>query len=227
MREYNLLEAGINKNTSRYVGLNLRTINNRISASYRDQKLFDGNRNDGYGGYSYDGRWKRVAEKISKEYNLTDNSKLMQICCEKGFLLNDLKNIHPNISLHGLESSDYAINNSMSSIKKFISKLNYSSLEKYNENEFDFLIAMGFIYSFNLTDAIKHLKNISKISKNSFITLASYDNEDDYWLFKNWTLLGATILKKDEWITVMNHAKYTGDYFFTNAQNLNLQWSDE
>lgn len=227
MREYNLLEVGINKNTSRYVGLNLRTINNRINASYRDQKLFDGNRNDGYGGYSYDGRWKRVAEKISKEYNLTDNSNVLQIGCEKGFLLNDLKNIHPSISLHGLESSDYAINNSMISIKKFISKLNYSSLEKYNENEFDFLIAMGFIYSFNLTDAIKHLKNIAKISKNSFITLASYDNEDDYWLFKNWTLLGTTILKKDEWITVMNHAKYTGDYFFTNAKNLNLKWSDE
>ena len=61
------------------------------------------------------------------------------------------------------------------------------------------------------------------MSKKSFITLASYENEEDYWLFKRWTILGSTILKKDEWKKVLESEKYNGDYYFTNSQKLNLK----
>ena len=57
----------------------------------------------------------------------------------------------------------------------------------------------------------------------SFITLASYNNNEDYWLFKDWTVIGTTILRKQEWVEVLKHVNYTGDYFFTNAETLNLK----
>ena len=57
----------------------------------------------------------------------------------------------------------------------------------------------------------------------SFITLASYEDANDYWLFKKWSLLGVTFLKKEEWKQLLQHVKYTGDYSFTNAELLNLQ----
>ena len=63
-----------------------------------------------------------------------------------------------------------------------------------------------------------------RISKKlSFITLASYNNPEEYFLFKDWTLLGTTILKKNEWREVLNSIGYSGDYYFTNAQTLNLK----
>ena len=85
-------------------------------------------------------------------------------------------------------------------------------------------MALGVIYTHSLNDAIKCLKEIQRAGKGkSFITLASYNNSEDYWLFKDWTVIGTTILKKEEWVEVLKHVNYTGDYFFTNAQVLNLK----
>ena len=68
MRKFNLLSEYPKSQTTRYVGSNLRTIDHRIVASYRDQRFYDGDRNFGYGGFKYDGRWKIVAKAISERY---------------------------------------------------------------------------------------------------------------------------------------------------------------
>ena len=73
------------------------------------------------------------------------------------------------------------------------------------------------------SEAIKCLKEIQRVGKGkSFITLASYEDQNDFWLFKQWSLLGTTILHKDEWKELLKHTNYSGDYFFTNAKYLNL-----
>ena len=137
--------------------------------------------------------------------------------------MHDIKNLYPNMEILGLEISKYAIDNSLDSVRNKIIKTNYLDLSFLKDNTFDFVYATGIIYSFNLTDAISCLKEINRISKrDSFITLASYSNKMDYWLFKNWTLLGTTILLKKEWRAILKHINYKGDYFFTNAKTLNL-----
>ena len=105
MREFNLLEEYPKLDQPRYVASNLRTLKERIVANQRDENFFDGHRNFGYGGYKYDGRWKKVAKKLSDEYGLNDNSSFLQLNSEKGFLLKDLKDLHPKMSLKGLETT--------------------------------------------------------------------------------------------------------------------------
>ena len=48
----------------------------------------------------------------------------------------------------------------------------------------------------NLGDVIKTLREISRVSKNSYISLASGESAEDIIKFQKWTLLGTTILKK-------------------------------
>ena len=221
MREFDLLNnyPVIKK---RYVSKNSRTIKNRIVASYRGKKFYDGKREDGYGGFKYDSRWKVVAKKICDVYRLKDNAKILQIGCDKGFLLQDIKEIFPKAKVRGIEVSDYAIKHTNKKISKFIKKGSFYELP-FKKNEFDFVIAIGPVYSLNLTNAIKCLKEIKRVGKDkSFITLGSYENETDFKLFRYWTLLGATILKKKEWIEVLKHTKYNGDYKFNTAKSLNL-----
>ena len=221
MREFDLLNnyPVIKK---RYVSKNSRTIKNRIVASYRGKKFYDGKREDGYGGFKYDSRWKVVAKKIFDVYRLKDNAKILQIGCDKGFLLQDIKEIFPKAKVRGIEVSDYAIKHTNKKISKFIKKGSFYELP-FKKNEFDFVIAIGPVYSLNLTNAIKCLKEIKRVGKDkSFITLGSYENETDFKLFRYWTLLGATILKKKEWIEVLKHTKYNGDYKFNTAKSLNL-----
>ena len=222
MREFNLLDGYPELKSPRYVGQNLRTIKNRIIASYRDKEFFDGDRNNGYGGLVYDGRWKNIAKKICDEYKIGDNSKVLQINCEKGFLLNDLHELNPKIKIYGLENSAYAVNNALQNVKAFINYSDKIDL-KFKDNFFDFVIAIGAVYSSNLADAIKCLKEIQRVSKGkSFITLGAYETEQDKKLFSYWTLLGSTILRKDEWIEVLKHSGFTGDYKFNTASSLNL-----
>ena len=57
MREFNALKD-YPQPKKRLVGANIRTIKNKIAASYRDERYYDGKREDGYGGYIYDVRWK-------------------------------------------------------------------------------------------------------------------------------------------------------------------------
>ena len=221
MREFDLL-SNYPVLKKRYVSKNSRTIKNRITASYRSKSFYDGKRENGYGGFRYDGRWKYIAKKIFDIYRLKDNAKILQIGCDKGFLLQDIKKTFPKSKVRGIEISDYAIKSASKKIKKFIKKSSFYELP-FKKNEFDFVIAIGPVYSLNLADAIQCLKEINRVGKGkSFITLGAYKNEKDLKLFRYWTLLGSTILSKKEWIEVLKHTKYKGDYKFNTAKSLNL-----
>jgi len=222
MNEFNLLKNYPTKKIKRYVGRGIRTIDHRILASLREKDFFDGDRNCGYGGYFYDGRWQSIAKDIIKKYKLKNGSKVLQISAEKGFLMYELIKQNPKIKVFGLETSNHAVSKSLNHVKKKIKKVeNYIDFEI--KGKFDFVIALGVVYTLTLGDAIKCLKIIQKLSHGkSFITLATYNNNKDYWLFKDWTVLGTTLLKKKDWKKVLKYAGYTGDYFFTDAKKLNL-----
>lgn len=222
MKEFDLLSIypSLNK---RLISKNTRKIENRIIASYRDKEFYDGKRDNGYGGFKYDGRWKKIASRIFKHYKLKENAKILQIGSDKGFLLYDFKVVSPKCSVAGVEVSDYAIKSTLKTVKKYIKKSNFTKLP-FQNSSFDFVIAIGPVYSLNLTDAIKCLKEIKRVGKGkSFITLGSYNNEKDHKLFRYWTLLGSTILNKKEWVKVLKHCKYQGDYKFNTAASLNLK----
>jgi hypothetical protein len=222
MREFDALSGYPEPKEPRLVHPKLRTIHNRIIASYRDRKFYDGDRNNGYGGLKNDGRWAPVARNMLQEYALDDRSSVLQIGCDKGFLLHEFLQICPAITVRGMEISDYAIDCATPSVKPFIRKAPFTEAP-FADGEFDFIIAIGPVYSLNLRDAIICLKEIQRVGKGkSFITLGAYDTEEDLRLFRYWTLLGCTVLSRPDWIQVLSHVGYTGDYKFNTAQSLNL-----
>jgi len=222
MREFDALSGYPEPKEPRHVHPSLRTIHNRIIASYRDREFYDGNRNNGYGGFKNDGRWAPIAQNMLQMYSLNDQSSILQIGCDKGFLLHEFLQICPDINIRGTEISDYAIDCVLPSVKPFIKKAPFMELP-FADGEFDFIIAIGAVYSLNLPDAIKCLKEIQRVGKGkSFITLGAYDSEEDFRCFRYWTLLGCTVLSKTDWVEVLNHVGYTGDYKFNTAQSLNL-----
>ena len=225
MREFDILTSLPQPTEPRIVHPNIRSIQNRITASYRGEEFYDGDRNNGYGGYTDDGRWLQVAQDIIDEYHLNEQSRILQVECDKGFLLEEFINIYPKVYIRGIETSTYAWKNSNNAIKsRILLHDNYIEiLNKYHDNHFDFVIALGLVYSLSIPKAIQCLKEIQRVGKGkSFITLGSFDTEEDEKLFRQWTLLGATILSKPDWIEVLEHCGYTGDYKFVTAKTLNL-----
>lgn len=225
INEINLFASYSNSTKKRLIKKNSRTnIHNKIIASLKGRDFYDGKRKYGFGGYKYDGRWKKIAEVFIEKYKLNNRSKILQINCDKGFLIYELKKILPNAKIVGIDRSKYSINNSKNEIKKLISfnegvKLNFKS------KTFDCVIAIGYVYEFAIFQIITALKEITRVSKgfNNFITLGTYIKKKDLILFKEWSLLGTTILKKKEWVSLLKFSKYKGDYEFVTAKTLNLK----
>ena len=198
-----------------------RSIKNKLLAWNLDRDYYDGNRNNGYGGFNYDGRWLKLLPKIIKRYKLTNKSKILDLGCKKGFIMKDLKILLPQSKIVGIEDHIYPIKKAEKEIKKNIIFNNYYQIP-FKKNFFDLVIGFSSIYKYNFIDVVKTIKEINRVSKNSFFTVASYSNKREKELFDKWTLLGTTILKKKEWIQLFKILNYKGDYYFTTAKSLNL-----
>lgn len=220
MREFDAFHGYPEPKEPRIVGPHLRTIENRIAASERGRDFYDGDRANGYGGMLNDGRWDAVAKNIMADYGL-GYSRILQMNAHKGFLARALFNCGARVTSQ--EVSEYAAANS----ETRHTVCPFTALP-YADGEFDMVIAASCVYSHNLQDAIKCLREIERVKApngQSWITLAAYEDEQDIeglMLLRYWFLLGTTILTKSDWIKVMQHAGYTGDYRFDTAKSLNL-----
>lgn len=220
LREFDALKDYPAPKEPRIVGT--RTVKHRILASQRGKDFFDGDRNCGYGGLKNDGRWAPIARNMCEEYQLGEHSSVLQLNCEKAFLLYELLKLHPLMRVRGTETSTYARDHATPGIRLGV-RLEPPTRIPFDYKEFSLVIALGVVYTLNLADAITCLKEIERVGQRAFITLGAYDTEEDLKLFRQWSLLGCTILKKDEWKEVLTHCGYTGDYWFVSGHSLNLQ----
>ena len=197
-----------------------RTVINKMYAWELGKEYYDGKRINGYGGFKYDGRWKPMLPRIIKRYKLTKKSKVLDLGCKKGFLLKDLNILIPGIKSYGIENHTYALKKSV----KCKSKLILSDYYKipFKNKYFDFVIAFNSLYMQNLGDVIKSLKEIERVSKKSYIVLASGENDQERNKFYRWTLIGTSILLKKEWKTLFKKIKFKGDYYFSSAKSLGV-----
>jgi hypothetical protein len=217
MREFDAFAGYPEPKEPRYVHPKLRTIENRIIASYREHEFYDGKRENGYGGMRDDGRWGPIADRIIEEYS---PQSVLQLNPHKGFLVRELRK--RGIHAEGVEPSDYA---------RYCSDVplirgSFTDIP-FEGNSFDLVIAASAPYAGSLKDAICCLSEISRVARrSSWVVLAAYEDEDDIeglMMLRYWFLTGTLILTKADWIAVMEHAGYDGDYRFDTAKSLNLK----
>jgi SAM-dependent methyltransferase len=197
-----------------------RTVLNKIYAWNLDKEYYDGKRINGYAGFKYDGRWKKILPQIIKRYRLTKKSRVLDLGCKKGFLLKDLNILLPGIKTFGIENHPYALKKAVKSNSKLI-LTEYNKLP-FKNKYFDFVIAFNSLYMQNLGDVIKSLKEIERVSKKSYVVLASGETDEERIKFYKWTLIGTTIMLKKEWKILFKKIKFTGDYYFSTSKNLGL-----
>ena len=172
-----------------------RKLKNKLIAWELEKDYYDGDRNNGYGGFSYDGRWLKLLPDFIKRYKLNNNSKILDLGCKKGFIMKDLKILLPGAKVYGIEDHKYPIKNAEKEIKKNIIFSNYYEIP-FKKDYFDLVIGFSSIYKYNFQDVVKTIREINRVSRKSFFTVASYSNRKEKEIFDRWTLLGTTILSK-------------------------------
>lgn len=183
-------------------------------ASRFDKDYWDGDRAFGYGGYSYDGRWRPVAQALIDHYGLHSTSSVLDIGCGKGYLLFELKSLLPGIKFNGLDISKYAIENSKPEIKEYLIHGHASDLP-FGDKSFDLVVSNMTLHNLKLPDLIKALKEIERVkSKSAWVCVESYRTMNEKMNMLNWQLTCNAFFDPEEWKWIFDHAGYAGDYEF-------------
>jgi len=185
------------------------------NAKKYSKKYWDGNRNEGYGGYYYiPGYWTNVAKKILKNYKLKKNANLLDIGCGKGFLIYEIKKLRPDLNITGTDISTYALRNAIGKNKIKYYKQKAQDKFQYKSKFFDLTISLGTLHNLELFDLKKSLEEISRISKKSYIMVESYRNSKELVNLQCWALTCETFFSTNEWIWFFKNTSYKGDYEF-------------
>ena len=90
------------------------TDEDRRLAMQFDREYFDGDRNQGYGGYNYHPRfWHETVKRLRDYYQLAGDASVLDVGCAKGLMLHDFKELMPHLNVHGLDISRYAFENAI------------------------------------------------------------------------------------------------------------------
>jgi len=175
---------------------------------------WDGDRKYGYGGYSYDGRWKVVAEGLIEQNGLKDGCSILDVGCGKGYLLYELKQLLPNAKVVGFDVSEYGIEDAKPEIKDslFIAKAE----EKYDfaDDEFDLVVSLGALHNLKIFDLKTALQEIERVGKNKYVMVESYRNDEELFNLQCWALTCQSFYSTDEWVWLYEEFGYSGDYEF-------------
>jgi len=151
-----------------------------------DYDYWDGDRQYGYGGYSYDGRWKPVAESFVKHYNLKPGDKVLDVGCGKAYLLYEMQKLVEGLEVYGIDVSEYAIKHSKEEIRSNLLVADATQLP-FEDNMFDFVFSITTLHNLYIYDLKKALSEINRVKKDkSYLVVESYRNEIEkanllYW----------------------------------------------
>jgi SAM-dependent methyltransferase len=187
----------------------------RAIARQFGREFFDGDRNQGYGGFKYMSRfWQPVVPTFKDYWQLTGSSSLLDVGCAKGFMLHDLKELIPSITVKGVDISQYAIDQAMDDIKSHVQVANATHLP-FADKSFDVVISINTVHNLERGECGLALQEIERVSRGkSFITVDAYRNDEEKERMYAWNLTAKTIMSVDEWIAFFKEVGYTGDYFW-------------
>ncbi len=179
------------------------------------REFFDGTRDQGYGGFRYDGRWVPVVRDFINYYGLNNNSSVLDVGCAKGFMLNDFLYWLPHMVVRGIDVSSYAIENAMPSIAGAVSVGDARNLSQFADKSYDLVISINTIHNLPLPECKEALREIERVKgKHSFITVDAYHHEEEKDRMMKWNLTAKTILSVDDWKKLFAEVGYTGDYYW-------------
>lgn len=179
------------------------------------EMYWDGPRSHGYGGYSYDGRWRAVAKHIIEHFNLKSGMRVLDVGCGKGFLVKDLMLECPGLEVFGLDVSHYAITHAPTEIA---GRLHLGSAESlpFADGAFDCVLSINTLHNLPKEKVVQALREIQRLSNGcAYVQVDAYHTQEQKELFEDWVLTALYHDFPEGWYEVFKEAGYTGDWNWT------------
>jgi SAM-dependent methyltransferase len=176
---------------------------------------WDGKRSYGYGGYSYiPNLLEPIAIKIIKNFNLSNNSKILDVGCGKGFLLYEIKRLLPKITVKGFDISAYAIKNAKKEVKEKLFVHKAQDKYPFKNKYFDLVISFNCLHNLKIYEIKEAVCEINRVAKKSFIVVESYKNTKQLFNLQCWALTANAFFERSEWLWILKNFNYGGCYEF-------------
>ncbi|ACF02943.1 Methyltransferase type 11 [Rhodopseudomonas palustris TIE-1] len=179
------------------------------------KEFFDGDRRHGYGGFNYMPRfWQPVIPTFQQHFGLDASSSVLDVGCAKGFMLHDMAELIPGITVKGVDVSDYAIAHAIDDMKPHLSVASAVKLP-FADKSFDVVISINTVHNLVRDDCAAALREIERVArKGAFITVDAYRDDEEKRRMMAWNLTAQTIMHVDEWKAFFAEIGYTGDYYW-------------
>lgn len=188
---------------------------NRALALKFGAEYFDGTREQGYGGYRYDGRWKTIAERAIAHWQLKPGDRVLDIGCAKGFFVKDLREALPGLEVIGVDISNYALENAHPDAQPYLQKATCDALP-FADGEFAAAFAINTIHNLDRTGCRRALREIERVAPGrGFVQVDAYRTERERELFLDWMLTAKAYDTPEGWLQLFAQAGYRGDYWWT------------
>jgi len=198
---------------------------NRVLAAQFGAEYFDGNREQGYGGYRYDGRWIPIARDIVAHFGLKAGDRVLDVGCAKGFLVKDLSAVCSGLEVYGLDISDYALRHAEPEAAGRLVRGTADQLP-FAAGWFQAVLCINVIHNLYRERCVTALREIERLAPGrAYVQVDAYRNEAEREIFLGWVLTAVTFLRPEEWRALFVEAGYTGDYYWT-ILDPDPEWND-
>ena len=179
------------------------------------REYFDGTREQGYGGYRYDGRWVAIARRAIEHWQLKPGDRVLDIGCAKGFFVKDLRDVLSGLDAIGIDISDYALENAHPDAKPYLFKASCDDLP-FADRSFAAVFAINTIHNLERDGCKRALREIERVCPGGgFVQVDAYRTETERGLFLEWMLTAKTFDTPAGWMELFNAAGYTGQHGWT------------
>lgn len=183
-----------------------------VKAKAFDVDYWDGSRNTGYGGYTYDGRWRGMAERMAAHYGLKPGHRVLDIGCGKGFLLYELTLAVPGLRVAGVDVSRYAIEHAKPEVRNHL-QIGTAVALPYVDGAFDLVVSINALHNLYLYDLHEALREMQRVGRaHRYLVVDGYRTEQEKVNLMYWQLTCECFFTPKEWEWIFQQAGYTGDY---------------
>ena len=179
-----------------------------------DYDYWDGDRKVGYGGYTYDGRWRKVADAIRDHYGLCAGQRVLDVGCGKAFLLHDLAESVPGLEVAGIDVSEYGIAHAPEPVRPFLRVGSAADLP-FEADSFDLVLSINTLHNLRCDGLDRALREISRVGrKDAYVCVESYRTEEEKVNLLYWQLTCESFYAPEEWEWWFERCGYQGDHSF-------------
>jgi protein-L-isoaspartate(D-aspartate) O-methyltransferase len=177
-----------------------------------DMEYWDGSRNTGYGGYSYDGRWLGVAKRMAAHYGLKAGDRILDVGCGKGYLLYEFTQAIPGVEIAGIDVSRYALEHAKKEVKSSLLEGRAEALP-FKDGSFDLVISINTLHNLQLPELELALREIERVGRSKkYILMDGYRNEQEKVNLLYWQLTCESFFTPREWEWLFKQCGYSGDH---------------